>query len=118
MKTIRPKSDVLLVRLEPEAKRSTILEQVQKSNSRVGVVLDAGPGRYVDDHGNKHFLPTVAKVGDRVVFSVTATLTENGKTVTRSVANLVGDDMCLIHEVDVLCVIEDKDAPTPRVEMT
>lgn len=105
---IRPVSDVLLIRLEPPKTEvaGIIRPDTRQHPIRVGRVLRCGPGRSWKHKqtGKWSFWAVEAKPGDRVVFMAALLQTGQGRQVASSFA--VADDQALIHETDVLMVID------------
>lgn len=70
---------------------------------RIGVVLEAGPGRRRVVGKREVLIPTRAKPGDRFTFFKAVSETKQGQAL----ALHLDDDEVLIKEGDILFVIED-----------
>lgn len=105
--SIRPLSDVVLVRMDPPQRRSEVLFTPNDEDVpvRTGTVLRVGPGRRKLKHRAKDqttFIPTQLREGERVVFFAAAAKTKKGRLPIQHLE----DDQALIREEDVLCVFE------------
>lgn len=97
---MRPRSDWVLIRLEPEKKSSGLIVRPGPAPVRTAVALAVGPGR-VTKKGK--LIPCALKVGDRFPFFKAATETGQGKKIAERLPE--GQEM--IRESDVLFVFED-----------
>lgn len=103
-------TDRVLVRLEPQktATSGGVL-LVRDEPYRTGVVVAAGPGRWVKvkrrgAEGYREVLrPTEVREGERIVFPIGSVDTKVGKAVT----HYLREDERVIREDDILFVIED-----------
>lgn len=100
-------ADRLLVRLDPVRKQigSILVPDIARANPvRTGVILEAGPGRYVrfyDRERQKYrevLRPLDAHVGERVAFLIGSVDTKTGQAVT----HYLQEDERVIREDDVL----------------
>ncbi len=105
-------ADRLLVRLEPLREKTQggiLIPDTTAQTTRVGVILQAGPGRYVKvrRHGTQEYRevlrPMEARVGERVAFLIGSVDTKTGQAVT----HYLQENERVIREEDVLGVIPD-----------
>ncbi len=102
---IKPLSDWLLVKFEPLAKRSALIELPGQNESaiRKGVVLVAGPGRRRPNSEGRE--PLDVKEGDKIVFLRWHQEHRPGKAVSETLrrqSEELGEDLCLIRQGDIL----------------
>ena len=97
---MKPLHDCMVVRVDPvkEYTRGGIIK-VAPEPVRTGTVLAIGPGRRYKDK----YIPTEAKVGDRIAFFDAVTKTMQGKQL----AWKLPEDQVLIRENDALFIIPE-----------
>lgn len=93
--TVRALHDHIIVRRESA---HNLFEIVGHKEHR-GVVVAVGPGKFRSDPqtGREWFCPMTLKVGDRILFSHRAGMD----------TQIEGENLLVMHEADVLCVLED-----------
>jgi co-chaperonin GroES (HSP10) len=105
-------TDRLLVRLEPLKEKTLggiVIPGTKARTVRTGVILKAGPGRYVKvrRRGTQEYRevlrPVTAQAGERVAFLIGSVDTKTGQAVT----HYLQEDERVIREDDVLFVIPD-----------
>ncbi len=97
---LRPLGDRIVVRREPAEETTAggiVLPDTAKNKPQRGTVLAVGPGKLKKD-GTR--APMQLKAGDRVLFTSWA-----GDEFKDRQKN---EDILIMHESDVLCVIESK----------
>ena len=104
---IRPLNDLVLVKLDPPEEKAGDIFIVAPENAptRTGTVLRVGPGRHKlkkAGEGKTKFIPTQVKPGERVVFFAAAAGTKKDRLPSYA----LGDDEALMHEEDILMVLE------------
>lgn len=100
----RLRGDWVLVELEPEPKERTTAAgviQLGPNPVRIARVLMVGPGKRYRDR----YVPTQVKPGDRFPFFKAASDTRQG----RQLAERLPDGQDLVHESDILFIIEEGD---------
>lgn len=95
---MRPLHDCMVVRVDPvkEYTRGGIIK-VAPEPVRTGTILAIGPGRHFIDR----FVPTEAKVGDRIAFFDAVTKTKQGHQLSYKLP----EDQVLLRENDALFII-------------
>jgi co-chaperonin GroES (HSP10) len=104
-------NDCILVALDPESNSMAggLLIKPESANEhilRTAKVLQVGPGKWIGDPSCR--IPMEVKPGDGVVFiKFVATNTETAK----SIQDVVGKDLAIIHPEDVLVAFDHDDPP-------
>lgn len=105
---IRPLNDCVIVRWDPpEARPGALVIPSERVSVRTGIVTRVGPGKNQVVRSGRVgtvFVPTELRVGERVAFFDAAA--QHGKN--RLPAYVLEDGEVLIHESDVLFVLEEK----------
>ena len=102
----------VLIQLDPESNKvdSGILykpDGAMEHVLRTGVVLDVGPGKYLNND-NSLRQPMDVSPGDGVVFvKFVATHTETAKSIQK----YVGDDKAILQYSDIMLVYDRADPP-------
>lgn len=95
-KSFKPLNDRVLVKLSDIEEISVggiILPETAKEKTQTGIVLNIGPGKLGD---NQKRVPMSVKVGDKVYFG-------------KYIGTEIGDSYLIIHEEDILGIIELSD---------
>lgn len=100
-----PWSDWVLVKAEPIAQRSAVLEAAGESVVRKGEVRAVGPGKLTARGRN----PIDVQPGDRVAFLRWHAEHGPGKASARAVSAELGDDFVVVREGDILFVMDGCD---------
>ena len=99
MSSVRPRSDWLLVELEPESEMVRGLARVGPAPIRIAKILKVGPGRRYKDR----YVPMEARPGDRFPFFKATTDSKSG----RSIAERLPEGQEMVRETDILFVLEE-----------
>jgi len=97
---MRPRSDWVLIELEPEKKQNGLIFRPGPAPVRTAIALAVGPGRTTK---KGKLIPCEVKVGDRFPFFKAATETGQG----RKIAERLPEGQEMIRESDVLFVYEE-----------
>jgi co-chaperonin GroES (HSP10) len=104
-------NDTVLVRLDPEDSKicDGLLVKPEIAHShvfRTGEAVAVGPGKWAAKADVR--VPTGINVGDGVVFvKFVATHTKTAE----SIQHVIGKDLSILHESDILLVYDRKDVP-------